>query len=318
VYSEVLGEEGQAAYRSLAEAAWAKVPATVGPGKEHGKESHYTITKIMEALARRSGNVEDLVAVLERDLSHGHQYRRIAEAYRQAEERDKALAWAERGMKALPGYEGAALRLFVAEEYRHSDRHADALRIVWIEFRDGPNLENYKRLREYALAAEDWEEWRGQALAHVRRSITGNGSKPGKADAFVNNWRYRARDSSLLVEIFLYERNQEDAWKEALAGGCSEELWLRLAELRRKQHPGDAMAIYLRLGDKEILRASGNYNDGVALLERAAAAAQAAGKSGEFEPELDLLLKKHKLKRNLLKRVAERRRLLYLPVAAAQ
>jgi uncharacterized Zn finger protein len=315
VYAEVLGAEGLAAYRTVAQAAWAKVPVVAEPGRDYGKESHYRITSIMEALARKSGNVDELVAVLERNLTHANHYLRIAEIFRQAEERDKALAWAERGMKAMPGYEGAMLREFVAEEYRHSDRHADALRIVWIEFRDGPSLDRYKRLEEFARAAEDWEEWRGQALAHVRRTIAGNGSKPGKADASVQSWRYGKRDHSLLVEVFLHEGQEEQAWKEAQAGGCTDSLWLRLAELREEQHPDDAKAIYWRLGEQAILRASGNYDEGVALLERAAAQARTLGKSQEFEAELDLLLKKYKAKRNLQKRAAERRRFLYLHAA---
>jgi uncharacterized Zn finger protein len=316
VYAEVLGAEGLAAYRTLADAAWAKVPVVAEPGRDFGNESHYAITRIMEALARKSGNIDELVAVLERNLGHGHQYLRIAEIYRQAEERDKALAWAERGMKAMPAFEGARLRQFVAEEYRHNDRHADALRIVWIEFRDGPSLETYERLEDFARAAEDWEEWRGQALAHVRRTIAGNGSKPGKADAFVQSWRYGKRDHSLLVEVFLHEGQEEQAWKEAQTGGCSDSLWLRLAELREKQHPDDAKAIYVQLGERSILHASGNYDEGVALLERAAPLAQTLGKSEEFEAELDLLLRKYKAKRNLQKRAAARRRFLYLDAAA--
>lgn len=316
-YAEVLGEEGLGAYRRLAEAAWAKVPAKAERDGDSGRESHHTITRIMEALARQSGNVEELVAVLERDLSHAYQYLRIAGLYREGGAREKALAWAERGMKAMPGYEGAALRIFVAEEYRHSDRHADALRIIWIEFRDNPNLESYKRLEEFARAAEDWEDWRGQALTHVRRTLAGGGSKPSsRATALVHSWRFRERDRSLLVEIFLYECKAEDAWAEAQAGGCNDSLWLRLAEGREKQHSIDAMAIYLRLGDKDILRATGNYDSGVALLERAAAAANAAGKSAEFEAEFDVLLKKYKAKRNLQKLVADRRRFLYLQAAA--
>jgi uncharacterized Zn finger protein len=315
-YAEVLGEEGLAAYRSLAEAAWAKVPVKTERSSDYGKESHYAITRIMKALARQSGNMEELVAVLERDLSHAYAYEQIAGIYREAGARDQALIWAERGMKAMPGYEGAGLRQFVAEEYRHSDRHADALRIVWIEYRDSPSLAGYKRLEEFARAAEDWEEWRGQALAHVRRTLAGNERKPGKANALVHNWSFQKRDHSLLVEIFLYEGKAEEAWAEAQTGGCGDSLWLRLAKLREKKHPADAKAIYLRLGEQEILRASGNYDAGVALLERAAATAQALGKSGEFETELDLLLKKHKAKRNLQKRAAERRPFLYLHDAA--
>lgn len=316
VYAEVLGAEGLAAYRTLAEAAWAKVPVVAEPGRDYEKGSHDAITRIMEALARKFGNIDELVAVLERNLSHAHHYLRISEIYRQAEERDKALAWAERGMKAMPAFEGARLRQFVAEEYRHNDRHADALRIVWIEFRDGPSLESYKRLEDFARAAEDWEDWRGHALAHVRRTIAGNGSKPGKADAFVQSWRYGKRDHSLLVEVFLHEGQAEQAWKEAQMGGCGDSLWLRLAELREKQHPNDAKAIYWRLGEQSILHASGNYDEGVASLERAAALAQTLGKSEEFEAELDLLLRKYKAKRNLQKRAAARRHFLYLHTAA--
>ena len=314
-YAEVLGEQGLAAYRSLAQAAWAKVPARTERGAENARENYYRITSIMEAMARRSGNVEELVAVLERDLSSAFNFLRIAGLYRDAGDREQALVWAERGMKAMPGYEGAGLRLFVAEEYRHIDRYADALRIVWLEFRDNQSLENYKRLEDFARAAEDWEDWRGQALAHLRRRLSNGNNKPGKATALVHNWRYR-QDRSLLVEIFLYEQRPEEAWAEAQAGGCSSSLWLCMAEQREKHHPDDAKAIYLRIGDDAILRASGNYDEGVALLERAASAARSAEKSGEFEAELDALLKKYKAKRNLQKRAAERRRFLYLQASA--
>jgi uncharacterized Zn finger protein len=311
-YAEVLGEEGLAAFRALAEAAWARVPAKTERSGDTERESHYAITRIMEALARQSGSTEELVAVLERDLSHAHNYLRIAGIYRQAGERDKALAWAERGMKTMSGYEGAALRQFVAEEYRHSDRHADALRIVWIEFRESPGLQSYKRLEELARAAEDWEDWRGQALAHVRKTLAGKAGKPANAATPVHSWRFQRQDRSLLVEILLYEGKAEEAWTEAQAGGCGDSLWLRLAEQREKQHPDDAKAIYLRLGEQAIRLASGNYDDGVALLERAAAAAHAIDKSEEFAVELDQILKKYKAKRNLQKRAAERRRFLYL------
>jgi hypothetical protein len=282
---------------------------------DYSRDNRSRITAIMESLARKSGNVEELVAVLERDLSYASQYLRIAGIYREARLREKALAWAERGMNASPGYDGARLREFVAEEYLHNDRHADALRIVWVEFRGNPSLEGYKKLEKYALAADDWEDWRDQALAHVRKTLKNGERSSGNAAAPTHSRRYPRQDRSLLVEIFLYENKHEDAWMEAKGGGCHEGQWLRLAALREKQHPEDAQAIYLRLGEQTIIRASGNYDEGVALLERAAAAARAREKSGEFEVELDLLLKKYKAKRNLQKRAAERRRFLYLATA---
>jgi len=315
-YAEILGEEGLAVYRSLAEAEWAKVPVKTEGSPASGSQSYFRITEIMKALARRSGNIEEQVAVLERDLSSPYAYQQIAGIYRERGEYAKALAWAERGMKVFAGYHGAGLRLIVAEEYRRADRHADALRIVWVEFRDAPSLTGYKRLGEFALAADDWEEWRAQALAHVRRTVAGTGSKAAKVNAFAQRWGSTKSDHSLLVEIFLHEGKVEEAWNEAQAGGCSGVLWLRLAELREQQHPADAQAIYFRQGDQDIQRATGNYDSGVALLERAAAAAQSAGRSVEFEVELGSLLIKYKAKRNLIKRVDVRRRFLYLHTSA--
>jgi hypothetical protein len=100
----------------------------------------------------------------------------------------------------------------------------------------------------------------------------------------------------------------EEAWQEAQSGGCNEDLWLRLAEAREKQHPADAMRVYLRVGGQVAVRSTGNYGDAVHLLERAATAARSAEKCSEFEAELDALLKKYRLKRNFLKRVEQRKR----------
>lgn len=269
----------------------------------------------MERLARHSGDVEALVAVLERDLSSAHLYLRIAEEYRAAGDRDKALAWAERGAAASTGSDGIMLRRFVAEEYRHRDRHADALRLIWIEFRENPCLPSYQRLEEFARAADDWDEWRGQALALVRKAVAAEAAKP--SNGLGNSWSFRRHDRSLLVEIFLHEGNAEAAWAEAKAGGCGERLWLRLAELRKKDHPADAKAVFLRLAEQAIANESGGkYDEAVHLLERAASAAQAMGKGGEFETELAALLVKYKIKRNFSKRVEVRRKLLYLGASA--
>jgi len=310
-YAEVLGAEGLAAYRALAEAAWAKVP--VKTTADYGKESYSGIARIMETLARQSGDVEALVAVLERDLSSTHRYLRIAEEYRAAGDRDKALAWAERGVAASTGTDGAMLRRFVAEEYRHRDRHADALRIIWIEFRESPSLQAYQRLEDFARAAEDWDDWRGQALALVRKTVAAEGAKP----ALRTSWSYRRRDHSLLVEIFLHEGSADEAWAEAQSGGCDERLWLQLADLRKKNYPADAKAVFLRFAEQAIAKESGGkYDDAVHLLERAAAAAQVMGKSMQFHTELDALLLNYKVKRNLHKRVAVRREHLYLNTVA--
>ena len=76
-----------------------KVPK-LAPGDDRSERygSRFRITRIMQALAQSSGNLADLVAVKERDLSIGYRFLQIAELCREHGEADAALEWAERGM----------------------------------------------------------------------------------------------------------------------------------------------------------------------------------------------------------------------------
>lgn len=312
-YGQMLGEDGLKAFHEAAAKAWEKVPVRTVRDSHGSGESYYAITGIMESLARSSGDVGQLVAVWERDLTFPNQYLRIAEAYRQARNPEKALQWAECGMIAYPGLGGEALRLFVAEEYLSAHRHADALGIVWSEFRSRPQLETYRLLEQFARAADDWEDWRTRALAHIRRSAAAKPSaKRSSVDAMVHRWS-RPQDSSLLVEIFLYEQDIEAAWKEAQLGGCWDSLWLRLAAERAKAHPEQAFPVYLRLGEEAIASVSdGRYGPAIELMEKAATLMHSAGKQQEFEAHFDALRQKFKAKRNLQKLAEARRNFLYI------
>jgi uncharacterized Zn finger protein len=302
-YAEVLGAQGLAAFRKIAEAEWAKIPVRTERRSYNDREDHhYQLTAIMESLARQSGDVEQLVAVLERDLSSARQYLRIAGLYREAGNHDKALAWAERGVASASGHDGSPLRLFVAEEYQRRARHADALRIVWVEFRDSPELSSYKTLQGFARKAEEWDDWRAQAVAYIRRTIAEKPVQDGGKRVTGIGHRWWNRDSSLLVEIFLDEQETEEAWQEARAGGCRNDLWLRLAAKREKEHPEDAVSVYLRLGEQAIVQAQGSrYEPALQLLEKAAALLHSQGRSGEFEQLFETLRQKYKAKRESAK-----------------
>jgi uncharacterized Zn finger protein len=308
-YAHLLGECGLATFREAALKEWAKVPTRTISGDRGKGESYYGITGIMQSLAEQSGDVEQLVAVLERDLTFAGQYERIAVAYREAGNHEKALHWAERGIAIYPGREGAALRRLVADEYRRQERHGDALRILWTDFRAEPSVHAYKILEDFARAADDWDDWRERAIAHIRRTLATNGSGPEQA---LQRW-IPARGHSLLVEVFLHEQNIEQAWQEAQAGGCIDALWLQLAALREQDRPADAAAVYLRLGDESVTRTSdGRYELGIALLERAAALMHRVDRSAEFQRCFDAIRQRLKNKRNLQKLAEARRNTLYL------
>lgn len=97
-YADVLGEAGIAEYRRLAEAAWAKLHA-LKPGQNQSSfaGNRFRLTRMMESLARQSGDIEALVAIKKKDLSASYHYLQIAEIYRDARKYKDALAWAEKG-----------------------------------------------------------------------------------------------------------------------------------------------------------------------------------------------------------------------------
>jgi uncharacterized Zn finger protein len=300
-YADVLGAKGLAALRKKAEAEWAKLPQVTGKESGVSQKQIFQLTTIMESLARQSGDVEAQVAVVARDLSSNYAYLRIAQLYRDAGKHDEAMDWARRGVAHGEGPHASTLRLFVAEEHQRRGCHADALRIVWVEFRQRPSLESYKTLQRFARAAEEWEDWRAQAWTLMQRKSMEAAEKGHRVDA------------SLVVEIMLHDEKAEGAWQAALAGGCQEDLWLALASRREQEHPEDAASVYLQQADRAIANAPKNrYDAGVALLEKAASLLHACGRGAEFDQYLQALLLKYKLKTNLMKLVAERRTQLHL------
>lgn len=197
-YSEVLGDKGVAEYRRLAEEKWREVPV-LGAGQREAVHlgRRFRITSIMTALARIHGDVEALVEVLERDLSHPYCYLQIAGEYKRAGSSALALEWAERGLRAFPSQLDPRLREFVTQEYLSAGRHDEAQALAWAAFEQQPGLERYKDLKRCAERTKSWAQWRERAITLLRARLT----KP-KRDGASPAWSPHA-DSSRLVEILL-------------------------------------------------------------------------------------------------------------------
>ncbi len=309
-YAKILGAKGLKVYRELAEAEWEKVPARTAEDDAAEWSRHFRLTRIMESMAKASGDVEQLVAVMSRDLSRADSYLRIAQVYREARQHEKALLWAEKGLKAFPNHRDPRLREFAAEEYHRRGSHDGAMKLIWAEFLDLTWLENYKKLERHAKKAGVWPEWRERALAEIRQRIA---KAKEKAQRTRSRWLLGDDDHSKLVEIFLYEGSPEEAWREAQAGGCSGTLWLQLAAAREREHPEDAAPIYLRCAESAIgVIANGRYEEPVRLLVKAAGLMRRVDRGAEFVSRLEALRAKHRIKRNFVKLIEQKRQSLYL------
>jgi uncharacterized Zn finger protein len=303
-YADVLGETGLAEYSHLAEGEWSKVPA-LGPGEDDSESygRRFRITSLMEALARQSGDVEALVKVKRRNLSHPYAYLQIAEIYHEAGRSDDALNWAEQGWKAFSTKRDWRLGEFLADEYHRRGRHDEALRLIWEQFMESPRLENYQKLQAHARKAgrPSWTQWRERALAYLREAIAGRNKQKGHHKTY---WHWQEADHSELVRVFLWEKRYDEAWQEALAGGCASDLWMKLAAVREQDHPQDALSIYReRIAPLVEMTNNAAYEQAVELLHKIRKTLDRLGRETEFEDYLVALRVEFKRKRNFIKLV---------------
>ena len=298
-YAAVLGPKGLAAYRKLAEPVWARVPCLKPNDKRDSFEhKRFAITSIMETLADLSGDIEQQVAVRSRDLSNAYDFLQIAEIYRQAGRHDKAMEWAENGVKAFPERTDSRLREFLADEYHRRGKHEGAMALIWTGFSEEPSLQTYQRLKRHADRAKQWPGWRDDALTAIRERIEEARSRRRRSD--FGAWN-RA-DHSDLVRIFLWEKDVDAAWQEAQAGGCSDDLWMDLAAKREKEHPADAVAVYQREVENIINdKTNSAYEEAVRLLRKVARLMALLERTDEFRDFLTDVRARHKPKRNLMK-----------------
>jgi uncharacterized Zn finger protein len=288
-YWDALGPHGQAAYRRQVEGLWAKrPPPPVDRPPIYGHDDHrrFVVTRLMEQLAQLDQDTDRLVQIIAADLSSGWQYVRIANLLRDADRAKDALAWAERGLRAATSerYDPRLVDL-AADLYQQAGRTADAVRLRRDVFERDPTQATYQALREISLATGRWSETRDQALKVLRARPARDG---GSANA-------------TLVRVLLDEQRHDDAWTAAREGGCTDDLWLALAERRAIGHPADAIGVYRRLVEAAVGQGTKDaYREAAALAERIRRLHQRAGTLEAFPSWLDGLKARHKRKRNLM------------------
>jgi uncharacterized Zn finger protein len=299
-YQTILGQAGLRRYRELAEEAWADV-APLGPGdRSQFGGARFRITRLMEALAELSGNLQDRIAVHERDLSSAYRFLEIAELCRVHEQDDVALAWAERGMIAFAPDPDPRLRAFLRDEYRGRGRAADAYQHSIAAFAERPSLETYRELATDAGVVCDWKERREWALSRLRNQMH---DAPASSK---RPWLHE-RGLSELVRVFLWEGNLDAAWDVAGEGGCIPQLWLELAAHRRAEHPEDTLAVYRRHVEDVIAgKDKRAYAEAAHLIDDTIRTLFGeCGRPGDFGAYVDDVRARHKPKRNLIKAIAE-------------
>lgn len=169
------------------------------------------------------------------------------------------------------------------------------MKLAWAAFERVPGLDRYQDLKRHADRSRSWASWREKALGLLRKSAARTRQGGGRG------WGWPGNDHSTLVEIFLWERKPDAAWEEAMAGGCSQGLWLKLAAKREKEHPGDALEVYRKWIDPIVDRKhKDSYREAVKLLRKMRALYGRLGRETEFGPYLAEVRAAHGRKRNFM------------------
>lgn len=294
-YRAALGKEGLRRYRELAEVEWRKLkPRDAKDGYDAHRER---ITRIMERLAEASGDVEELVAIKSRDLSSGYSYLDIAEIWTKAKQSDKALEWAERGLKAFPERPDNRLRDFLVAAYLKRKRNDEALQLTWVQFEERPILEHYKKLHDVADKLGIWPEQRDLALSWVAEAIAREASATSRWKPKPSTPNY-----SLRVEIALWENDLDAAWEFSHEGICDRNLLIALAGKLEASHPDGAISLYRRAVPPIVEQTNNTaYEEAIKLIRKVSGLMKAQGKSQQFGDYLAELRVQFKPKRNFIK-----------------
>jgi uncharacterized Zn finger protein len=289
-YSEVLGKEGLLEYRKLAEVEWAKIPVLSAGEKEDFGTKRSTVTAMMEALAKASGDLQAIVEIKKRDLSSAYRYLELATLLLQLDSPDLAIEWAEKGLAAFPSRTDERLSKFLADQYEQLGDTYRSMEIAWKNFSKNPGFMGYPELKERAERVNQWELWRPKAIGLIRESI--------QTQNRTHATNYFSPKSSALVSVYLWEGDAETAWLEAREGGCSARLMLQLAEIREELHPEDAMPIYKAHVEALVHETNNNaYEQAVSYIGRIAKMEPPS----EFDRYIAALQSRHKAKRNFIK-----------------
>ena len=255
----------------------------------------------METLAELSGDIEQLVAIKQRDLSSSLHYLTIAEVYAKARQKDKALEWAERGRKAFPDRLDGRLRDFLVAAYLKRKRNDEALHLTWEQFEQQSGLEHYKKLQGIAEHLGRWPEQRERALALVTKEIV-------REAATIDRWTKKARmpDCSLRVEIALWEKDLDTAWRAVHEGVCHRRLLIVLAGNMEATRPADAITLYRQVVPP-IVGQTGNtaYADAIKLIRKIGHLMRNLDQLRKFADYLAELHVQFKPKRNFIKLLDE-------------
>ena len=301
-YQQALGQSGLERYRELVETAWKRLPA-LGPeaARTHFDSGRFRVEQAMEQLVQTSGDVDALIAVKAHNLSSSHAFMELAELLKAHARYDEALAWAEKGIAAFKGERVDDLVKFCIDEHLRRGNAGPVESLAWPRFARQPGSDAYFELVKVAKQIGRDDELGAKALQHLWQLVRAEEALNAKR---LPSWQPPIR--SALVAIHLRQREASKAWDMFCGGPVDLRLWEKVAAMRGKTHPEDAIAIYKKLLPHVVqFGARGaQYGEALEIVKAIQALRVWQKKDTEFREELAEMRATWKAKRNFIKLLA--------------
>jgi hypothetical protein len=266
-YASALREVGLAAYRDAV--------------RGRRDRDSFAVRYARERLAILDRDVDAVVRLLGGDLTTPYQFIRVAEAMRELGLDDEALAWAKRGIAQTSGWQVSQLYDLACGGHNAREEPLEVVALRRAQHERMPSSSTYRALRTVAEALDAWSLEQDAARATLQRA-----------------------DPRGFVDALLGDGELELAWSAAVAApqdALGSDLWLRLAESSERHRPADALAVYQRIADEVLERADRRaYRSAARILQRARAAAQAAGELDAFGEYLTRLREQYQRRPTLI------------------
>lgn len=301
-YQEALGQSGLRRYRDLVEKAWKRLPA-LGPeaARTHFDGDRFRVEHAMEELARTSGDVDALIAAKAHNLSSPHAFLELAEVLEEHGRHDEALAWAEKGMSSFKGERLDELVRFCIDEHLRRGNAGQVEALAWQRFVQRPGSDSYFELITIAKRIDRADALATKALQHLWQLVRAEEASSAKR---LPSWQPPIR--STLVAIHLRQKEAAKAWEAFSGGSVDIRLWDKVAAMRGKTHPEEAVSLYKRLLPHVVTNGTrgADYHEAFEIVKAIQGLRASQKQDALFAQELDELRATWKVKRNFMKLLA--------------
>ena len=248
-----------------------------------------------------SGDLDTLIAVKAHNLSSPRAFLELAEILKHHGRYDEALAWTEKGIAVFGSERLDDLVKFSIDEHL---RRGDADRVeslAWARFVRQPGSDAHFELVRVAKRIGRADELATRALQHLWQLARAEEAPNAKR---LPSWQPPVR--SALVAIHLRQREAEKAWEAFCDGPVDIRLWDKVAAMRGKTHPEEAVALYKKLLPHVVAAGTrgAQYGEALEIVKAIQELRTAQRQNALFKHDLVELRTTWKAKRNFMKLLA--------------